>query len=280
MINKKLLWITPSIILLLLIIFFIPLQYKKDICGDGICKEGELEFCDIDCSDDCIEPTGAIEDVEEQCSVGWEGVYLELLEDGWIKSQWLSETEQIDFSDSNIRKLAQELRKNTVKETAKAIAEWTYFNIRYNYDDNYADCKSTKASEILERKSGKCSTMSKLNIALLRANGIPAYSNTGCFKFNEACNRVQTFFAGRLPIFVPIYIDAEGYAPTSGNLHNWIVFPLYEEGEFEDVIMESTAGRIYENKCVNYRIYYEDPSDSLACGLIALDPNIKNCEDW
>jgi len=282
--KRNLIWIIPLAILILFIIFFSVLRFSKPSCGDGICQEEEIEegvsFCDIDCEDTCIQATGAINDTEEVCSVGWEATYLNLIDKGEIDSDFLKETNEIDFSNPSIRALAEELRQDTPKATAKATAKWVYLNINYDFSDVYSDCVSWKASEVLARGSGVCSTMSKLNIALLRANGIPAYSKTGCFKFNELCEFQQSFFGNPLPKFVEIFIDETGYAPTYGGLHNWVVVPLVEDGKIENSILESTSGVLYKDACINYRIYYSSPSDSKACGLSEFDSNLQDCRDW
>jgi len=280
--QKKLFIIIPTAILIIAFISLFFIRYSNPICGDGLCEKSELDTCEIDCKSNCIQATGATsgDEIEERCSIGWSASYMKGIDDGYVKPKWITQNNEIDFLNSEIQELARELKRDTVKDTARAIADWTYKNIRYDFTDTYDDCHYYKASQILERGSGVCSTMSKLNIALLRANGIPAYSITGCFKFNEACKLQQTFFTGRFPKFVNITIDETGYAPTLGYLHNWVVFPLYNNGQWEEVILESTAGIIYEANCINYREYYTAPSDGLACGLSSVDSKLYDCKEW
>lgn len=280
--KSDLIWIIPVLALMVLIIFLAKASFSKEICGDGICQSTELvngsNFCDIDCSDMC---TAGATEAEIECSVGWEGVYINLVESGQIDEDWLKETDIIDFSYSELRNLAYTLRRDTVKETVKAIAEWTYFNIAYNEADTFYSCYDVPSSEIFGRKTGVCSTMSKLNIALLRANGIPAYSTTGCFKFETFCKLQQSFLGIPLPKYKSIAVDESGYAPTYGYLHNWVIVPMYDEGVIKDTILESTSGRLYQpDGCINYRSYYVNPNDQLACGLSQFDPNLADCEGW
>lgn len=283
--KKNLFWIIPSVIVVILLGFLASQQYSKPTCGDGICQENEVQegisYCDLDCKEQCMGVTGSTQtDIEQECSVGWDGTYLNLIQKGLIDDDHIKETNLIDFSHPGINKLATELRRDTPKETAKAIAKWTYENIEYDDSSKYYDCRYVTASEILERKSGVCSTMSKLNIALLRANGIPAYSVTGCWKFNTACQLVQTFYSRIFKKFIEIKVDESGYAPTTGYLHNWVIVPLYENEEIESVILESTTGTLYKHVCVNYRDYYTDPIDSLVCGMSDFDPNLYDCKEW
>lgn len=278
--KKELLWLIPIVCAILLTVVIIKTSYKHDICGDGICQSKEIvngtSFCDLDCKKTC--PTGG--DVEQQCSVGWQGVYLNLIEKGNISKDYLAETEEIDFSNQEIQNLALSLKRDSIKDTARAIALWTYTHIMYDNTDEYNDCYGMKASEILERGSGVCSTMSKLNIALLRADGIPAFSDTGCLQFNTACKLKQTFFRLPFPKFASMQVDSSGNVPTMGYLHNWVMIPLYEDGKIEMVILESTSGLLYEDSCINYRVYYQDPGEGETCGLNQFDPNVRDCEQW
>lgn len=281
---KNLIWIIPAILVVILLFIFSMTKYESPICGDGICQAGEVEagksFCDIDCATECI--TTGVEDVD-QCSVGWGVTYLKLVDEGLIKLSYLKETEEIDFLHPEIKKLAIQLKRDTIKETIEAIADWTYKNIRYDSAQSYADCTDTKASQVISRKKGVCSTMSKVNIALLRANGIPAYSITGCWKYKESCDLFQTFsifYPELFKRFIDIEIDDTGYAATYGSLHNWVIVPLYRDGVIEDVLVESTSGRLHAHSCINYREYYTNPSDSLACGLYGFDPNVNDCKEW
>lgn len=271
--------ITIVIVIAVISLFSLPFITKeRHVCGDGVCSEKEIDFCYLDCEEQCI--TMADGNIEEECSVGWASTYLQLADEGVINYNHLIETEEIDFSNENIQILANQLKRETIKDTARATAEWTYYNIVYDYDHKYSDCINWKSSEILERKRGLCSTMSKVNIALLRANGIPAYSVTGCLQISDFCRIKQTFLKKRLPKVMDIFIDETGHAPTTGGLHNWVIIPLYEDGEVEEIILESTSGRLYEDPCVNYRSYYTDPDDSIVCGLDKNDPNVENCKNW
>ena len=277
--RKQNIIVIAIIALVAIVAIFSVQKTEAPICGDGICSQEELESCQSDCIQSCVATGGDIGQTEQKCSIGWKESYTKLEKEGFIQNSWLRETEEIDISNPKIKELAKELRKDTPKETAKAIAKWTYNNIRYASSEGYFDCYSIKASEVIERGTGICSTMSKVNIALLRANGIPAYSITGCFKFNEACKLKQTFF-GRLPKFSPIEVEPSGYAPTKGYLHNWVVIPLFDGQKIESVIIESTSGVLFEDSCINYREYYVAPPDSLTCGLPSFDSNVNDCEEW
>lgn len=279
--NKFLLGLLIPIFIMVVLFFYVPsINTGVAVCGDGFCSDDELLSCSIDCSRGCIESTKGISDVEGECSIGFADAYINLAQQGEIQREWLEGDEIIDVSNPKIVEIAQGLRRETVKDTVRAVAAWTVRNIRYDGENDYNDCKGVKSSEVINRGFGLCSTQSKVNIALLRANGIPAYSVTGCFKFNDACNVVQTFFSGKLPPFLEIFVDESGYAATKGFLHNWVIVPIWKDGVIEDVFLESTSGQLIENKCVNYREYYVAPPDSLACGLWQFDENLQDCLQW
>jgi len=264
-------------------LFFLP-QTKK-ICGDGICEVTEQTFCNLDCTEECIEDTAIIATRgEEFCSTGWEQAFSDTFEEKNISTDYLRETNEIDYSHPNIQSLANQLKKESAKETAKAIALWTYNNIRYDSSNDFNDCEDIKASEIIERGWGLCSTQSKVNMALLRANGIPARTVTGCFTYTTTCRRIQSFFKFlRTPEIFPIETDASGFVSTRGGLHNFVEIRLPEEPDW--VIVESTIGLLYDDTCVNYKKYYtseEDisPDSPEVCGLPPNDPFVEDCKDF
>lgn len=59
-------------------------------------------------------------------------------------------------------------KKNPI-EQAKLIKEWVQYHIKYR-----ADFRNIRASETLSKEFGQCSNRANLQIALLRASGVPA----------------------------------------------------------------------------------------------------------
>jgi len=287
---KRKMWLilVPMIILVITTFVFLFTKEKVIRCGDGKCDADEVGKCFYDCTSECatrgIEPkdyciTRGIEPTQEGdcelCSTGWQTSYQLQMAENNIQKEYLKETEIYDFSDLSIQLLANQLKRDTAKETAKVIFKWTFENLDYDNDNNYFDCKGVKASEVLKRRYGICSTMTKMNIALLRANGIAAYSRSGCFQFSESCRLVQTFFRKPLPIFVEVKKDEDTeYYSTRGGLHNWVVMWLPEEGWVRG---ESTAGVIYDDTCINYYDYNETAEDAISCGF---NPNIEKQNEF
>lgn len=259
-----------------LILFTTYVKKVNEICGDGYCTKKEMTegYCNLDCYEQCLGTTKSLS--EEDCSIGWDISYQNLLIQENIDFKYLEETNEIDYTNPIIQNLAYQLRKNNPKETVKSIAKWTAENIVYDSTQQYEDCRSKKSTEIIERGTGVCSTMSKVNLALLRANGIASRSITGCFKYLEKCKYIQTIFRIKLPPFLQINKSLENI-PTLGGLHNFVEVYLPEEGW---VLLESTTGDLYENKCINYDYYYINPKDQLVCGLPNYSPLIDQCIMW
>lgn len=84
---------------------------------------------------------------------------------------FLLPTTVCDSEHPRIMALARELIRphHTVQEAAHLIRAWIRSNIQYCLDD-----KTRKASETLRKGEGMCTNKANLQIALLRAAGVPA----------------------------------------------------------------------------------------------------------
>jgi transglutaminase-like putative cysteine protease len=104
-------------------------------------------------------------------------------------TDFLEETDIIDYSNIEIQKLAKILSEDCKIDTqiAKNCFEYVRDNIRHTGDhkDNITTCK---ASDVLKHKTGWCYAKSHLLAALLRANNIPAgfcYQRLSCSEYKE-----------------------------------------------------------------------------------------------
>jgi len=104
-------------------------------------------------------------------------------------TNFLKETNIIDYSNPEIQKLAISLSINSKTDTkiAKNCFEYVRDNIRHSGDhkDNITTCK---ASEVLKHKTGWCYAKSHLLAALLRANNIPTgfcYQRLSCSEYKK-----------------------------------------------------------------------------------------------
>jgi len=104
-------------------------------------------------------------------------------------TNFLKETNIIDYSNPEIQKLAISLSTNSKTDTeiAKNCFKYVRDNIRHSGDhkDNITTCK---ASEVLKYKTGWCYAKSHLLAALLRANNIPTgfcYQRLSCSEYKK-----------------------------------------------------------------------------------------------
>lgn len=86
--------------------------------------------------------------------------------------KYLAVTEIIDWQNSQIIQLAEQLQKPEIVDTAKACFEWVRDNI-YHSCDYKMNPVTSKASDVLLHQTGFCYGKSHLLAALLRANSIP-----------------------------------------------------------------------------------------------------------
>jgi len=104
-------------------------------------------------------------------------------------TNFLQETEIIDFSNTEIQKLAINLSSNcnTDVDIAKSCFLYVRDNINHSgdYKDNITTCK---ASDVLKYKTGWCYAKSHLLAALLRCNNIPTgfcYQRLSCSEYKK-----------------------------------------------------------------------------------------------
>lgn len=108
---------------------------------------------------------------------------------------WLGEERYIELSDTSIRALAGQLRRESPPQTARAIYDWVRQNIEY--DRYMADDLGARAA--LQSRRGDCTEYAYLCTALARANGIRARVMGG-------------------------YLAAIDSAPRAAEFHNWAQF--------------------------------------------------------
>lgn len=113
---------------------------------------------------------------------------------------FLLPTKYCDSTHPEVVNLAAKLARSTDKETAIAVWDFiTLFDYRFDF-------WNVKASETLAKRQGMCTNKANLQIALLRANGIP--SAYGVMKIRRsAFERIATteFFAKISPITTHVF---------------------------------------------------------------------------
>jgi len=128
--------------------------------------------------------------------------------------KFLEETDVIDFSNNNIKNLAERLSAGdkTDIETATSCFEYVRDEINHtgDYKDNITTCK---ASDVLKYKTGWCYAKSHLLAALLRANNIPTgfcYQRLSCSEYKKDIYCLHGLNAIHLKDYGWFKIDARG----------------------------------------------------------------------
>ena len=109
-----------------------------------------------------------------------------------LASAWLGEERFVETGDASIRALANVLRRDSQRETARAIYDWVRLNVEY---DRYR-ADDVGAREALRSRRGDCTEYAYLCTALARVNGIRARTVGG-------------------------YVIAADTAPRAADYHNW-----------------------------------------------------------
>lgn len=129
-------------------------------------------------------------------------------------TNFLKETDIIDYSDQNIQKLAAQLSLDcqTDVEIAKQCFEYVRDNIHHTGDhqDNITTCN---ASDVLKYKTGWCYAKSHLLSALLRANNIPTgfcYQRLSCGEYKDDIYCLHGLNAVYLKEYGWYRVDARG----------------------------------------------------------------------
>ncbi|MFD0673208.1 transglutaminase family protein [Cohnella sp. GCM10027633] len=90
------------------------------------------------------------------------------------RSDYLAETEEIDYSERSIHRLADELRAGASDDTGFVKAAYEYVRDRISHSWDIQDARVTcAASEVLRHGHGICYAKSNLLCAILRSEGIP-----------------------------------------------------------------------------------------------------------
>lgn len=180
-------------------------------------------------------------------------------------NKYLIEEPDFDYSDSLVWATAQAIKENSnsVQDAIKRTAQFVYENVRYSGKITVQYCYDETASSVLKVGYGDCVSMSRLNTALLRAQGIPARTMGGCLT-RERC--------GILFSAVP-YAETqtsemeEGDFKKRGFLHEWV--EVWDGNRW--VVLESTSAQIFDLTCNTYMEYGYDTNKYNRCVITNLN---------
>jgi transglutaminase-like putative cysteine protease len=175
--------------------------------------------------------------------------------------QFLVEEIDFDYSNPAIQQIAKDIKANTQDpyEAARVTARYVYDTIRYSSNIDIPYCYSETASSTLEAGFSDCVGMTRMNVAILRAMGIPARSSGGCLRQTQRC---APLFAVAPEIEPQVTPMTEEDFKKRGFLHEWLEFWTPETGW---QITEATAGRIYTLECPMFIQYHYDTNQFDRC---------------
>lgn len=174
---------------------------------------------------------------------------------------YLVEERDFDYSDTFIQNLAKNIKSSTstpdaaVKQTIRYVVQ----NIKYSSAITVPYCYEETASSALESGVGDCVSMTRANVAILRAMGIPARSVGGCLT-RERCAPLFAVVPGLEAQVTPM---SEDDFKKRGFLHEWGEYFSVEDNSWK--IFESTSGQIYDASCETYVQYSYDSNQYNRC---------------
>ena len=184
-----------------------------------------------------------------------------------ISDDYLKETTDYDYSNIYLgtwsspgnQNFIKNFKTTSPKDWVKSVVQYVYSNV--DYDTKYQTssyCYNTPASKVLVNGKGVCNTMARATVAMLRGSGIAARAVTGCVRTTLSCSPLLVEELQKSDRKLPIINDGildNGRYITGGGDHTWVEAWLPNYGW---IIVESTAGVIFTDSCVDYNKYADD----------------------
>jgi transglutaminase-like putative cysteine protease len=186
---------------------------------------------------------------------------------------YLVEEKDFDFSNEGIFSIATQIKETTdsPEDAIKRTILYTVQNIKYDGSVSIPYCYKEKASTVLYAKRGDCVSMSRLNTALLRAQGIPARTVGGCLSLNKRCDILFASIPGYMAKTSSLLDEKK-----RGYLHEYVEVWLPEK---EWIRIESTSGQIFSTDCFTYLDYSYDTNNINRC-TITDSSFIQECRSY
>jgi transglutaminase-like putative cysteine protease len=187
----------------------------------------------------------------------WLKDYEALMEQNGIAPEYLVESDSYDIYAPEIQAIATKaLEEANFDSALDYVISNTYSKVCYTMDGN--DCQDTSASKVISRGYGLCSTMSMVNIAVLRSMGLAARPVSGCYKDVASCGAPLSLIPKPTRV-APAYFSDDGRVYIGRvetgmqGPHAWVEVWHPVKGW---IIIESTNGDVVAGNCPNYRPVY------------------------
>jgi len=204
-------------------------QHTEGICGDNICSVGE----------DCFKDCGSIS--------SWDK-YTKAVSESKEALSYLDESKYYDYNSEEIKKIIASIEANPNLKTPYDFFKYStqYLYSNFHYITGGVSCPES-ASTSLKRKTGNCVDFSVIQIAILRAKGIPARQVEGC---------VSHDYWGCKPFALFAEPDLEERILRAGNIndeqplgHSWIEVWTPDKGW---ITADPTVGDWISKHCIGY----------------------------
>ncbi len=151
-------------------------------------------------------------------------------------NEYLKATELCDCDNAELQRKAKELVKGA--ETPKNAALKIFYFVRDGIPWSLDHC-DTKASVTLKKRWGDCVNKTSLQVALLRATGIPARYHQGRIKREWVKRIVTRFMYNRIPEIIWFHSWCECYLTK-----RWVACDsIFDEALFKAMLNEDLVTR-------------------------------------
>lgn len=165
-----------------------------------------------------------------------------------IPAEYLEDNEYFKQTE-NIKRIAANIKKSSTSEKDAIRKTLNYVKQYIKYESADDTCYADTVDGILDRGTGDCVSMTRIVMALLRAQGFAVRDVGGCLAEKAQC--IDTYSMVKMPIpekpkMMP------GDFRKRGSLHEWAEV-WTSDGKW--LILETTAGQIIDPNCSDYLLF-------------------------
>ena len=201
----------------------------------------------------------------------WQETYAEASAVANISQDYLKHDSIINLNpdiESTASSIAN--KSKTAKEAVANTLEYVYETVAYTRQSTLESCYDQTATDVFKIGTGDCVSMTKLDVSLLRQEGIAARPAGGCISSNFACGALFSINPGRIPKFEPVRLND---TQKRGGLHEWMEIWLPDTGW---ILGEATSGQMFPLSCTSYN-FHDFNTDSIGICVLTDKNYIMQC---